>query len=164
MLSETRAIDEDHSTLSSQYVMMNVRNRLPHLMHKAEAKWSKALRKYKLYFGRVAEHTWKLTVSYMIYVDNSLAPKRNKRMVLTAKDSSVKLQRRSFGPFRIRGATPHTEIINIDGIHGIVAVTQVTFAQADHETKQDASKENRDNRPKTIRVTALVGVKWKSVL
>lgn len=85
-------------------------------------------------------------VNYMVYFDNSPAPKRRQQMTSTVEDPSFKLRPMKSGLHRVVLATPHTETINIDGLHNIVAIDRVTLSQAAQEINRDASERNCENQ------------------
>lgn len=109
---------------------MKILDRLHHLMPEVGRKSRKAHHIYKLKFNRRVRHTPRFSVDDLVYASNPPAPKYRQRLTFAGEDPSVKLRLKKVGPYRVAQATPHTVTINIDGLHKVVAVDQVTLSQA----------------------------------
>lgn len=126
-----------------------------HLNHKERKTPGKSRHTFKFSLGRKGSYTSHPTVDDVVYVDNPPAPKRLHGMTSRAKNQSVKLRPKKFGPYQVVQATPHTVTINDDGLHNIVTFCQVTVSQTAGENPLDACERNCDHQSSTEYETTL---------
>lgn len=145
-LSKTRLKNERNSNPSPQHVETKVFNCLHCLTHEAGKKSSNACHIYKLNFDRRARHTRQLNVVDMLYVDNPPALKRHRILSSAREVSSTKLRSKESGPYRVARVSPYTVTTDIDGLHNVFAIDQVTLSQVFQELYHDANSRNCNNQ------------------
>lgn len=78
----------------------------------------------------------------MVYVDSPPVPKRRQGMTSKLEDPSVKLRLKNSGPYKMVRARLHTMTIEIDGVHSVVAIDQLTLSIVAPKFIQDTSARN----------------------
>lgn len=140
-LSETKAANENYSTLLTQHFRMMGHDRMHHLMREAEKETSKARHTYKHSFGQRVRQTRQFSVNDMVYVDNRPAPELCQESMFAKEHLPVKLRAESYDGSRWSDQNP-SETIDIDEIHNVVASGRVTFLQETKKVNQDANRTN----------------------
>lgn len=84
-----------------------------------------------------------------VYLNKLLTAIRRKDDTVLAPDASVKLRPKKSGPYCVVLSKPRTVIIDVHGIHNVVAVDRITFAKAANEEGQNTKKVSDDISPAT---------------